>query len=60
MDGEIPKCKQCGCPGNIECTYPPEEWPGCELDPCGVCKCCNAGINRMTYRPEEDGQIKLM
>lgn len=52
-------CYQCGCTGNKECTYPPEGEVDCSLDDQMVCRCCGKGINRMKYRPEEDGQIEM-
>lgn len=54
---DVPLCEKCGCPGNQECLYPPDDkdWT-CELDRRGYCPCCLENIDRMTYRPEEDGQ----
>jgi hypothetical protein len=62
-DRGIPLCGKCGCSGNEECVYPPKSEEsfehGCQLDEFLVCPCCYAGINRMKYRPEEDGQEEL-
>lgn len=55
-----PVCVSCGCPGNGECNYPPGLLEDCALDDCGDCPCCRAGVDRMTYRPGEDGQLDLM
>jgi hypothetical protein len=52
-------CETCKCPGNGECPYPPSPLVDCALDDAGVCPCCRAGIDRMTYRPEDDGQMEL-
>lgn len=52
-------CDTCKCPGNTGCNYPPESWVDCSLDFDMVCGCCKSGINRMKYRPEEDGQDEL-
>ena len=57
-------CDICKCPGNQECTYPPNDSRSCELNDNGpndgICQCCIAGDNRMRYRPEEDGQLPLL
>jgi len=62
-DRGIPLCGSCGCAGNEECTYPPDSNESfeydCELDEFLACPCCARGINRMKYRPEEDGQKEL-
>ena len=59
----IPKCEECGCEGNESCLYPPAEGEsfehGCQLDEHLCCPCCGDGVNRMDYRPEEDGQENL-
>lgn len=53
-------CEFCGCPGNKGCTYPPEGEVDCRLHGCGMCHCCATGKrDRMTYRPEEDGQTTM-
>jgi len=56
-------CEECGCAGNEDCVYPPKPEEsfehGCQLDEHLTCPCCANGINRMKYRPEEDGQKEL-
>lgn len=57
-----PVCLDCGCPGNLKCLYPPkqpDDIEDCSLDGRGSCYCCGEGIDRMNYRPEEDGQIDM-
>ena len=57
---ERAKCEICGCTGNKECLYPPEGEQDCRLSEQMICACCIAGDNRMSYRPEEDGQMNLL
>ena len=53
-------CQECGCPGEMECNYPPRETMDCKLDDHLVCGCCANNIDRMSFRSEEDGQIELL
>jgi len=63
---ECVPCEKCGCEGNLTCLYPPTadeiEKTGmdCSLDHNLECWCCRNGIDRMAYRPEEDGQLTLL
>jgi hypothetical protein len=61
----IPKCVKCRCPGNMECTYPPTgedaHYQDCSLSiDTWMCPCCRIGVDRMSYKPELDGQESLL
>jgi len=54
-----PVCEICKCKGNQSCTYPPDDSRSCQLNDAGICQCCIAGEDRVSYRPDEDGQEEL-